>query len=263
MFNKLLISTSGRRKPRTARFFFGTFVFYSLSVATAFALSIIIANPQLADTGTSSVLMITPVPAPVANASRPPGARPRTPVAVRNDPMHINDLSAVVAMPAPTAPHTNAPAGPPIFGATDPGGPTGDGPFIPGVLPGPGGNIPGSRTDTIAPPPRPIEPQKPAPRVDDNKPVRLTSMVLQGKAIVRQTPDYPPLAKQIRLAGSVPVEIIISPDGRVESARAMSGHPLLATAAVKAAYGWRFGPTLLNGTPVRVTGVIVFNFTLE
>jgi protein TonB len=99
--------------------------------------------------------------------------------------------------------------------------------------------------------------------VDDNKPVRLVSTVLQGKAIVRQTPDYPPLAKQIRLAGPVQVEIMVSPDGRVESVRVVSGHPLLSAAAVKAAYGWRFGPTILNGTPVRVTGVIVFNFTLE
>jgi protein TonB len=89
------------------------------------------------------------------------------------------------------------------------------------------------------------------------------SQVLQGKAIVRRTPDYPAIPRQIRLEGQVSVEVIISPGGQVESARAVSGPTLLRAAAVGAAEGWRFEPTLLNGTPVRVTGVIVFNFKLE
>jgi protein TonB len=91
----------------------------------------------------------------------------------------------------------------------------------------------------------------------------LTSTVLQGKAIERRTPAYPALARQIHLSGSVSVEVMISLDGRVEAARAVSGHPLLVAAAIEAARGWRFEPTLLNGTPVRVTGVIVFNFTMQ
>jgi protein TonB len=101
------------------------------------------------------------------------------------------------------------------------------------------------------------------PQVDTTRPVRLISSVLQGKAIERRTPNYPPLAKQIHLSGSVSVEVVIALDGRVEVARAISGHPLLVTAAVDAARGWRFEPTLLNGTPVRVSGVIVFNFTMQ
>ncbi|HST22484.1 MAG TPA: energy transducer TonB, partial [Blastocatellia bacterium] len=98
---------------------------------------------------------------------------------------------------------------------------------------------------------------------EDNRPLRLPSTVLQGKAIVRNTPAYPITAKQARLEGSVSVEVIISPDGRVESARAVSGHALFKAASVTAATGWRFQPTLLNGTPVQVTGVIVFNFKLN
>jgi TonB family protein len=93
--------------------------------------------------------------------------------------------------------------------------------------------------------------------------VRLTSTVLQGKAIERRTPNYPPLARQIHLSGSVSVEVMLGLDGHVETARAISGHPLLVTAAVDAARGWRFEPTRLNGTPVRVSGVIVFNFTMQ
>jgi protein TonB len=95
------------------------------------------------------------------------------------------------------------------------------------------------------------------------QPLRVSSTVLTGTAIERKTPAYPPLARQIRLQGSVVVEVIVSPEGRVESARALSGHPLFTKAAVDAANGWRFHPTLLNGVAVRVTGLITFNFNLN
>ena len=65
------------------------------------------------------------------------------------------------------------------------------------------------------------------------------------------------------MQGEVAVEVIISPEGRVESARAVSGHPMLMAAALDAAHGWRFEPTLLNGVAVRVTGVITFVFKLN
>jgi protein TonB len=117
----------------------------------------------------------------------------------------------------------------------------------------------------VAPPPRldPL-PVKPAATttVTTNNPIRLTSTVLQGKAIERRVPVYPELVRRIHLQGDVAVEVIISPEGRVESARAISGPPMLIPTALEAARGWRFGPTILNGLPVRVTGVIIFAFKL-
>jgi protein TonB len=115
-------------------------------------------------------------------------------------------------------------------------------------------------------PPRP-DPTKPRPAaqttVTDSRPVRLISTVLQGKAIARPKPNYPPLARQMRLQGDVSVEVIVSPDGRVEAARVISGHPMFAQCAREAALGWRFEPTILNGVPVRVTGVITFVFKMN
>jgi protein TonB len=86
--------------------------------------------------------------------------------------------------------------------------------------------------------------------------------VLQGKAIERVVPLYPELPKRIRLQGDVSIEVMISAEGRVESARAVSGHPMLVQAALDAARRWRFGPTTLNGVPVRVSGVITFVFKI-
>jgi outer membrane biosynthesis protein TonB len=56
------------------------------------------------------------------------------------------------------------------------------------------------------------------------------------------------------------VQIIVDEGGRVISARAISGHPLLRAAAESAARQAKFSPTLLSGTPVKVTGIIVYNF---
>jgi protein TonB len=198
--------------------------------------------------------LITPPP------PGPPPARQRDhtpPPEPRNDPTHVPDFDTVVNAPTPA----RRPPTPPSL--NDPIG-------VNGVPDGPGdpyniGSIPGSpaHAETTAPPPQPVVQPRPLPQVDTTRPVRLTSTVLQGKAIERRTPNYPPLARQIHLSGSVSVEIMLAPDGHVETARAISGHPLLVTAAVEAARGWRFEPTLLNGTPVRVSGVIVFNFTMQ
>jgi TonB family protein len=92
----------------------------------------------------------------------------------------------------------------------------------------------------------------------------MISRVLQGRATHKVTPQYDSIMKQIRLQGDVAVEVIVSPEGRVESARAISSpNALMAKKAVDAAMGWRFQPTLLNNVPVRVTGVITFSFRLE
>jgi protein TonB len=261
MFNKLIVSTTNRRKQRTARFFCGTAVFYLLSVAAAFAVSIIFENPKLADTSERLTLMLPPPPVRVSDP-RPVVDRGYSGVATRNDPTHVNNLENVRAIvPGPARP--NVPTGPPSIGPVGPTGPSSGGDeWVPGSNPnGPGGEAHGNSTA----PPKPPDPPKPVAQVrpEDNRPLRLPSTVLQGKAIVRNTPAYPIIAKQARLEGSVSVEVIISPDGRVESARAVSGHAAFRAVAATAAQSWRFQPTLLNGAPVQVTGVIVFNFKLN
>ncbi|HJQ71378.1 MAG TPA: TonB family protein [Blastocatellia bacterium] len=114
-----------------------------------------------------------------------------------------------------------------------------------------------------APPPPP--PPPPAPRQGDSvevpKIIRKSGGVLQNTATKRVTPEYPQLALEARVSGSVVVEITVTEEGTVMSARAISGHPLLRDAAVDAARGWEFTPTQLSGVPVKVIGTITFNFT--
>ncbi|HEV7892622.1 MAG TPA: energy transducer TonB [Pyrinomonadaceae bacterium] len=106
-------------------------------------------------------------------------------------------------------------------------------------------------------PPPPPKPQ-PTP-----KSVIVSGGVLNGKAISKPQPAYPPIAKAARAEGVVTVQILVDESGRVISAAAVSGHPLLQQAAVAAARQARFSPTLLSGQPVKVSGVITYNFVLQ
>lgn len=100
----------------------------------------------------------------------------------------------------------------------------------------------------------------PAPSVTRDKVI--SGGVLNGKAISLPKPGYPPVARAARQTGTVTVQVTIDENGSVISARAVSGPPLLQAAAVQAAYGARFSPTKLSGQPVKVTGVVTYNFEL-
>ncbi len=114
-----------------------------------------------------------------------------------------------------------------------------------------------------APARRPVE-LTPTPKVE--KPpqmIKLPSSVISGKAISKPAPTYPQIAKAAHVSGTVAVQIVIDERGRVISAQATSGHPLLLPAAVQAALRAQFSPTLLSNQPVKVSGVITYNFVLN
>jgi TonB family protein len=87
--------------------------------------------------------------------------------------------------------------------------------------------------------------------------------VLNGKAIELPDPEYPPAGTAVGAAGTVSVKVTVDEGGNVISATAISGHPLLRAAAVDAARRARFSPTLLNGEPVKISGVITYNFVAD
>lgn len=85
--------------------------------------------------------------------------------------------------------------------------------------------------------------------------------ILNGKAKSLPTPEYPAAALAVRAAGAVSVQVTVDEEGNVTSATAVSGHPLLRAAAVSAAREAKFAPVRLSGEPVKVAGVITYNFT--
>lgn len=92
-------------------------------------------------------------------------------------------------------------------------------------------------------------------------PVRTVSGgVLNGKAQSLVKPVYPAAARAVKAEGAVSVQVVIDEQGSVASATAVSGHPLLRQAAEQAALQTKFAPTSLSGQPVKVSGIITYNF---
>jgi TonB family protein len=85
----------------------------------------------------------------------------------------------------------------------------------------------------------------------------------KGRAIDLPVPAYPPIARAAHAQGSVEVQVIIDEEGRVIAAAAISGHPLLQATSVRAAREAVFTPTKLEGVPVKVTGVLRYNFVSQ
>jgi periplasmic protein TonB len=82
----------------------------------------------------------------------------------------------------------------------------------------------------------------------------------EAQLVVKVEPAYPHIAKISGIAGTVQLHAIIAKDGSIQSLSVISGHPILATAALAAVEKWRYRPYLLSGEPVEVETFITVNF---
>jgi TonB family protein len=87
--------------------------------------------------------------------------------------------------------------------------------------------------------------------------------VLNSRALSLPAPEYPAIARAAGAEGMVVVDVVIDEAGNVVEARAISGHPLLQSAAVNASRDAKFTPTRLEGEPVRVRGSITYSFVKQ
>src|SRR5258708_3632983 len=88
------------------------------------------------------------------------------------------------------------------------------------------------------------------PKVATPQRVRVSQGVSAGLLVRKVNPNYPPLARQARIQGQVLLQAEISKDGSIQNLRLISGHPMLAPAAIEAVKQWKYKPYLLNGEPV-------------
>ncbi|HKV05341.1 MAG TPA: TonB family protein [Candidatus Acidoferrales bacterium] len=176
----------------------------------------------------------SPNPAPQHDPARPKPDRPiRADVLFHEPPSilrHVNDA-------ADAAPPNIDTGGDPFTGS-------GLQLWIPG-----GGDQPGS-----------AEIARPKP---DSKPRVVRSSVMDASLIHRVEPDYPKIAKAMRLSGTVLLRARIGTDGEVRELEVVSGNLILAQAALAAVRQWRYQPTRLNGEPVEVETQITVKFVLE
>jgi periplasmic protein TonB len=116
--------------------------------------------------------------------------------------------------------------------------------------------VPGAPSDPMS---HPLPRLAPPPAIERTF---KTSNMLQGSLIRRVEPVYPPLARNARIQGAVVLEAVIGKDGAMENLRLISGHPMLAPAAIQAVSQWRYRPYILNGDAIEVETQITVNFVL-
>jgi protein TonB len=262
MFNNLIESSSHRSElKRRGSFFLFTTATYALLFVIAGVASIYAYDARLEDQSTEiSILTFAP--------TNLPNEPVRQPVRGRQNPSRTN--SAVSSQPTrpilydrpdnPTNPPDNIGTIAPTIPPAPPGAIVG-----PTVTHPPGSGNPNDsglgsngRGDTTV---INIEPAPPAPTPAPR--IIKSSEILNGKALTLPKPMYSQMAKAMHIEGKVNVQVLIDEKGKVVSAKALDGPPLLRAACEKAAYQALFSPTLLSRQPVKVSGLITYNFVLQ
>jgi len=90
----------------------------------------------------------------------------------------------------------------------------------------------------------------------------ISAGLTQGVLVHRVQPLYPPQARTLRLGGTVVLHAVVEEDGTVHDLSLVSGHPVLAHAAISAVRQWRYRPFRLNGKPVAMRTEIRVDFKL-
>jgi periplasmic protein TonB len=251
MFEQTFVDGTGStKKPWTVAV---SFLIQLTLVAIAVILPLIFTD-SLPRAQLTSFLVAPPPPPP---PPPPPAAMPEIKV-VKVIPRQFDDgqLLAPKEIPKEVAMIKEEEMPPPSAGVGVQGGVPGGVPggAMGGVLGGIIGSVP-----SAAPPPPPPPPEKPK----TPSRIRVGGSVQEAKLVRKIMPQYPPLAKQARIQGTVRLNAIIGRDGAIQNLQLVSGHPLLSPSAIDAVKRWVYQPTLLNGEPVEVVTVIDVNFTLS
>jgi periplasmic protein TonB len=263
MFNNLIESSSHAREyKRRGSFLLFTTATYLVLFAIAGVASIYAYDAHLEAQSTElQLLTFVPVPPaevplvvrntirPASDSDNPPTRSTRTElIDSASNPNNVPDKIGTIA---PNVPPARIDSVIDKFNADPPG------PAFAGNrgVPGGSGNTPVVNIPDI-PPPAPDPPRA------ANKILKI-SVVLNSKALELPAPTYPALATQIRLQGTVTVQVLIDESGRVVSAKALTGHTIFVKEAERAAMRARFSPTTISDQPVKVQGVITYNFVMK
>jgi periplasmic protein TonB len=263
MFDHLVESTSHKDDlARKGSFVLATIGVYAVVLTGFLILTIYLYDAQLENQNLELQTLVAPVPVPPAENKPAEAAKPQKVTTDQNvdvrkeiiqnmneSPIPPKEISAKASDIPPRRSNVTTVLGERDTNTAFTGGPVGT-----GTGTGGGTGTSGQVVKMDEPPPPP--PVKKPPAI-------VSGGVLNGKAISLPKPPYPPIAKTARASGTVTVQVTIDENGNVISASAISGHPLLRAAAVAAARQARFTPTKLSGQPVKVTGVINYNFGLQ
>jgi protein TonB len=244
MFEDSLIESGGRLKTKRGRTSLIAFI-VQIGIIIVMILIPLIFTEALPRTQLMTFLVAPPPPPPPP----PPAAAPVRVVKPIQTDIINGELRTPTKIPKKVEMIKEDEAPPPVMASAG----------VVGGVPGgiPGGSMGGvigsvlSSTPTVA------------PKIATPQRIRVSSGVVSGLLVRKVPPVYPPLARQARIQGTVLLQAQISKEGNITNLQLISGHPMLAPAAIEAVKQWKYRPYLLNGEPVEVETQIQVNFTLS
>ncbi len=95
----------------------------------------------------------------------------------------------------------------------------------------------------------------------EGPPKKVTQVEALGAVVTKVSPEYPALAKQLKIAGTVELDVVIGENGSVETVTPISGNPVLTKPATEALKKWKFKPFQQDGAPVKAQAALKINFS--
>lgn len=92
------------------------------------------------------------------------------------------------------------------------------------------------------------------------EPARISEAELMTYVVARVAPEYPAMAKQMKLTGKVEVDVYLDADGKVEKVESVKGNMILFSAAQRAVKQWKFKPVKVGAEPGKVVGRVGIQF---
>jgi periplasmic protein TonB len=243
MFEDSLIESGGKLKTKRGWTSIVSFAIQFMIIGVMVLIPLIFTE-ALPKTVTLGFLVAPPPPPPPP----PPAAAPVKIVKVIQTDIVNGQLRTPTKIPQKVQMIKEEEAPPPVMASAG----------VVGGVPGgvPGGSMGGVMGSILSSTPVAV------PKIATPQRVRVSAGVTQGLLVKRVQPAYPPLARQARIQGTVVLQAQISKAGDIENLQLISGHPMLAPAAIEAVKQWKYRPYLLNGEPVEVETQVQVNFTL-
>jgi len=243
MFEDSLMESGGKLKSKRGATTVVSFVLQILLIGVLVLLPLVFTE-ALPKQQLMTFLVAPPPPPP---PPPPPAAAPEIKVVKRTSELDNGELRTPTKIPKKIQMIKEEDTPPPSTGVAG----------VVGGVPGgvPGGAIGGVLGSVISTPTA-------VPKVATPTRIRVSQGVSQGLLIHQVKPSYPALARQARIQGTVVLQAVIGKDGNIQNLKVVSGHPMLAPAALEAVKQWKYKPYYLNGEPVEVDTTINVNFTL-
>lgn len=243
MFEDSLIESGGKLKTKRGWTSIISFLLQFMIIGVMVLIPLIFTE-ALPKTVTLGFLVAPPPPPPPP----PPAAAPVKVVKVIQTDIVNGQLRTPTKIPKKIEMIKEEEAPPPVMASAG----------VVGGVPGgvPGGSMGGVIGSVLSSTPVAV------PKIATPQRVRVSAGVTAGLLVKRVQPNYPPLARQARIQGTVVLQAQISKTGDIENLQLISGHPMLAPSAIEAVKQWKYRPYLLNGEPVEVETQVQVNFTL-